>query len=236
MDYEGGGSSIELWLGEREDPGLNSDLRERVREELRWEPGLDALGIAVAARDRTITLQGQVRSYPEKVAAERAAARVPRVRELTNRLCVELPPEHERSDTIIAEEATRVLAWDALVPAGRVRAMVCEGCITLAGEVDWDHQRGAAEQVVGQLIGVRGVENRITVRPKWTTGELQPGVVAALRHHRELHTRHVRVETRAGIVALRGHVPSIAERSAIERAVWTVPGVTGVLDELAIDR
>ena len=236
MDYEGGGSSIELWLAEHEDPGLDSKLRERVQEELRWEPGLDSSSIVLESRDRAITLLGSVRSYPEKVAAERAAARVPRVQQLTNRLHVELPPGHERPDATLLEEATRVLAWDALVPAGRVRTTVCEGCVTLEGQVDWDHQRVTAEQAVQPLIGVKAVENRITVQPKWVTGELQEEVTAAVRHRHEWHTRHVRIETVRGVVVLRGRVPSLAERSAIEHAVWNVPGVLGVVNELTIDR
>jgi osmotically-inducible protein OsmY len=104
------------------------------------------------------------------------------------------------------------------------------------GQVDRDQQREAAEQAVLPLIGVKHVENRITIRPMWTSQELQPEIVRAIRHHRELHTRHVRVEARAGLVMLRGHVPSIAERSAIERATWGIAGVTDVVDELTIDR
>jgi hyperosmotically inducible protein len=236
MDYQGGGSSIELWLSECQEPGLGSELQRRVKEELRLEPGLDPSGIAVEVRDCAITLQGHIRSYPEKVAAERAAARVRRLQQLINRLRVELPPGDERSDAVLADEAARVLSWDALVPAGRVHVTVAEGCLTLEGEVDRAQQSEAAEQAVLPLIGVKDVENRITIRPMWTSQELQPEIVRALRNHRELHTRHVRVEARAGIVMLRGRVPSIAERSAIERATWGIAGVTDVVDQLSIDR
>jgi hyperosmotically inducible protein len=117
-----------------------------------------------------------------------------------------------------------------------VHVTVAEGCLTLEGEVDRAQQSEAAEQAVLPLIGVKHVENRITIRPMWTSQELQPEIVRALRNHRELHTRHVRVEARAGIVMLRGRVPSIAERSAIERATWGIAGVTDVVDQLSIDR
>lgn len=158
------------------------------------------------------------------------------MQQLINRLRVDLPPGDERADSVLADEAARVLSWDALVPAGQVRVEVAEGCITLEGQVDRDQQREAAEQAVLALIGVKHVENRITIRPMWTSQELQPEIVRALRHHRELHTRHIRVEAHAGIVMLRGHVPSIAERSAIERATWSIAGVTDVVDQLTIDR
>ncbi len=236
MDYMGGGSSIELWLAEGQEPGLGSELQRRVKEEMRWEPGLDPSGIAVEVQDRTITLRGHVRSYPEKVAAERAAARVPRLQQLINRLHVELAPGDERPDTVLADESARVLSWDALVPAGQISVTVADGCITLEGQVDRSQQREAAEQAVLPLIGVRHVENRITIRPMWTSQELQPEIVLALQRHRELHTRRVRVDVRAGVVVLRGRVPSLAERSAIERATWAIPGVTGVVDQITIER
>jgi osmotically-inducible protein OsmY len=236
LEHNGGGSSIELWLAEREEPGLDSQLRRVVREELDWQPGLDPTGIEVVVRDRAVTLRGVVRAYQEKVAALAAAARVPRVRALTDEIQVDLPACHARTDTALLEEVTNVLAWDAQVPAEHLRVSVHEGCVTLEGWVEWDYQREAAERAVRPLIGVRGVVNRTTVRPKWITAELHPAVVAALQHHRELHTRHVAVETRNGVVRLRGRVPSLAERSAVETTVWNVPGVTQVVDELAIDR
>ena len=142
----------------------------------------------------------------------------------------------ERPDAVLADESARVLSWDALVPAGQIRVTVAEGCLTLEGEVDRAQQSEAAEQAVLPLIGVKHVENRITIRPMWTSQELQPEIMLALRRHRELHTRRVRVDARGGIVVLRGRVPSIAERSAIEHAMWSVAGVTGVVDELTIAR
>lgn len=236
MYDEGGGSSIELWLGEREDAGLDSELQDSVHRELRWERCLDPSNLTVEVRDGCIALGGSVRSYPEKVAAEQAASRVPHVQRVVNQLHVDLPPGAAVSDTALLEEVTRVLGWDALVPADRVRAVVDDGCVTLRGEVDWDHQRIAVEQAVAPLIGVTDVENHITVRPKWTTGELRPEVTASVRHHRELHTQHVRIEAQGGMVVLQGHVPSLAERAAVERVAWSAPGVVGVVNELIIER
>jgi osmotically-inducible protein OsmY len=236
MPDAGGGSSIEMWLSEHEDPGLDSALQERVHEELRWESGLDASSITVGVHARTVTLGGSVRTYPEKRAAEMAACRVPRVQRVINRLSVDLAPGRARPDDLLREEVTRVLEWDTLVPTGRVLACVVGGCVMLSGEVDWDHQRVAAEHAVSPLMGVRAVENHISVRPKWTTGELQTTVSAALRHRQDLHTQHVHIETVRGMVVLQGYVPSLAERSTIERVAWEAPGVLGVVNELSIER
>lgn len=236
MPDEGGGSSIEMWLSEHEDPGMDSALQDRVHEELRWESGLDPSGITVGVNARTVTLGGSVRTYPEKVAAGLAACRVPRVQQVINNLRVDLAPGHTRPDARLLEEVTRVLGSHTLVPAGRVQASVAGACVTLSGDVDWDHQRVAAEHAVSPLLGVKAVDNRITVRPKWTTGELQTTVTAALRHRSDLHMQHVHIETVRGVVVLRGYVPSLAERTAIERVAWEAPGVLDVANELSIER
>ena len=236
MYDDGGGSSIELWLGEREDAGLDSELQDSVHRELRWERGLDPSNITVEVRDGCITLGGVGAQLPGesrgRAGGQPRAARAAHPQSVG----VDLPRGAAVSDTALLEEVTRVLGWDALVPADRVRAMVDDGCVTLRGEVDWDHQRIAVEQAVAPLIGVTDVENHITVRPKWTTGELRPEVTASVRHHRELHTQHVRIEAQGGMVVLQGHVPSLAERSAVERVAWSAPGVVGVVNELTIDR
>jgi osmotically-inducible protein OsmY len=236
MERYGGGSSIELWLADREEPGLDSELRRLVFEELQWEPILDPTEIEVDVSDRAVTLLGVVRSYTEKAAAGEAAARVPRVQSVKNEIQVQLPAPNVRDDAALGMEAVNVLRWDAHVPDEHLRISVRDGIVILEGWVEWDWQREAAEHAVRVLVGVRGLENRIGVRPKWTTSELQPAVVAALRHRRELHTRHVTVQTRNGVVRLCGRVPSLAERSILEHAAWNVPGVTGVVDELTIDR
>jgi osmotically-inducible protein OsmY len=48
------------------------------------------------------------------------------------------------------------------------------------------------------------------------------------------HARHVAVELRGDTVVLRGRVRSLAERDGLEHAVWTVPGVAALTDEVEV--
>lgn len=233
MIEPGGSYSQELWLSEHEDPGLTSTLQHEIREELNWELKGETAGLQVFVTGRQVTLAGSVGRYPDRVAAERAARRVPKVSDIVNMIQVDLAPENQRPDEVIAEEVTRVLQWDSIVPAVRIAATVREGHVVLTGEVDWDHQRIAAEDVVAPLQGVTGLTNIITVTPKWTTGELKPSIVAALKRAR---ARGVHVATRGGLVELSGEVRTLAERAEIEHAVWRVPGVIGVTDSLQVKR
>ena len=65
-------------------------LQQAVADELEWEPTVNAAHIGVTARDGVVTLTGQVPTYWEKDAAERAAARVGGVRAVVEELRVEL--------------------------------------------------------------------------------------------------------------------------------------------------
>jgi len=71
-------------------------LQESVMEELGWEPSIDAARIGVAANAGVVTLTGHVRSFAQKVAAERAAARVKGVKAVAEEIEVELPYDIKR--------------------------------------------------------------------------------------------------------------------------------------------
>ena len=133
--------------------------------ELGWEPSIDAGHIGVAANAGVVTLTGRVQSFPQKVAAERAAARVKGVKAVAEDIEVKLPYDIRRGDEDIAGAAIERLAWDASVPSDTIEIRVENGWITLNGEVDWRFQKEAAAQAVRTLIGVVGVSNQIEIKP-----------------------------------------------------------------------
>ena len=81
------------------------ELKKAVESELNFEPSINAAEIGVAAKDGIITLSGSVPSYWEKMAAERAAARVSGVKAVVNEVEVHLPGSSERTDEDIARAA-----------------------------------------------------------------------------------------------------------------------------------
>ena len=54
----------------------DSQLQHDVMAELEWEPSVDHADIGVAVNDGVVTLSGYVKSYAQKVAAEKAVRRV----------------------------------------------------------------------------------------------------------------------------------------------------------------
>ena len=87
------------------------ELRRDVLDELEWEPSIDAAEIGVAAHDGIVTLTGPVKSYTEKLTAERVAKRVKGVKAIANDIEVRLPGTAERTDADIAQAAFEALKW-----------------------------------------------------------------------------------------------------------------------------
>jgi len=84
----GGGMSIEMWLAEDDNAVFQSELQRKVFDEFARASTLDSADIGVSVDDRVVTLSGAVKSYPEKLEAERAAQRVRGVRAVRNDLAV----------------------------------------------------------------------------------------------------------------------------------------------------
>ncbi|HUL02326.1 MAG TPA: BON domain-containing protein [Gemmatimonadales bacterium] len=232
----GGGMSIEMWLAEDDQVAVQSELQRKVFDELAWEPGLEALDLGVAVDDRVVTLAGTVKTYPERMAAERAACRVHGVRAVRNQIAVVLPQSEQRSDRQLARTVGWAIESDTRVPRGRIDATVTCGWVELAGEVAWPHERRAVEETVQRLVGVKGVTNLITIKPPTVPQDLRPRVQQALGRIPSLHGDHIRVDVTDTTVVLHGKVRSLSERDEAVDAAWATAGVTAVRDELEVSR
>ena len=212
------------------DPQLKSD----ITAELAWDPIVDSTRIGVAVKDGVVTLAGEVDTYPQKRAVERAARRVSGVRGIALDLVVRLGAAHARTDAEIAAAALNALRWHSLVPDDKVTVSVEDGWVTLGGEVDWPYQSASAEQSVHPLIGVKGVSNNILLRQRADPQQIRQSLEAAFARHAEREANHVSIEVDGGVVTLRGQVHSLAEHKAALGTAHAAKGVTRVVDRLEV--
>jgi osmotically-inducible protein OsmY len=209
-------------------------LKKDITDELDWEPSVNATHIGVSVDRGVVTLTGHIDTYAEKAAIERAVQRVQGVQALALELDVKLAPNHQRSDTELAQVLQTALQAQALVPASRVVLKVERGWVTLTGEVDWDYQRSNAERTVHQTMGVVGVSNRITLKPRTVPTDVSNRIKDALARQAEREARGIDVAIAGSTATLRGAVHSWAERNAAQGAAWSAPGITLVVNELRV--
>jgi osmotically-inducible protein OsmY len=214
----------------------NELIQKNVLDEVAWAPEVNSTHIAVTVSGEGIVrLSGDVGSFAEKLAAEKAARRIFGVKAVVEDLAVKLLPGHMLPDEKIAKAAVDVLDFNMSVPKNKVTVTVEDGWVTLAGKVDWYYQRRAAEKAIRNLWGVKGVLNLINVEAKAEKGNIKQRIEDAYKRHAMVDAGHVKVESSDGTVTLKGAVASWAERKQAENAAWSAPGVKSVKNELTIE-
>jgi osmotically-inducible protein OsmY len=212
----------------------DSEIRRKVLAELDWDPSIDASGVGVAVKDGVVTLTGSIPSYWQRSEVECVVKRVKGVRAVAEDLTIELPGAAERSDADIAQSVLNGLRFNVAVPTNRVQATVENGWVTLEGEVEWQFQKSAAGEAIKYLMGVKGVSNNITIKPRVSAGDVKAKIEGAFARRAQLDANAITVEASDSKVILHGSVHSWDEREQAEQAAWAAPGVTKVENNVTV--
>lgn len=96
----------------------NGKLYTAVMEKLNFEPRLDNSNITVAIKGNhdIVVLGGTVKTYAEKIVAENAVKSMAEVRGVVDEIKVDSSSMLKRSDTEIAEAASRALKSNVMIP------------------------------------------------------------------------------------------------------------------------
>jgi osmotically-inducible protein OsmY len=218
------------------------ELKDDVLAELKYEPIVKVTDIGVLVKNGTVTLNGYVSSYVEKLEAVQAVKRIAGVKAIADDIEIQLPESYHRTDGDIAAAATNQLNWATLIPPGTIQVTVREGWIDLEGEVQGWHQKTLAGSVVRHLSGVKGVSNRLSLaQPIQIESELpakpvevERAIKSAFKRSAVVDANKIRVETAGSNVELSGNVRNLAEREEAERAAWAAPGVFSVDNQLTV--
>ena len=213
----------------------NEELQKDVQDAIKWEPLLNAAEIGVIARDGVITLTGTVDSYAEKLEAEDAAKSVEGVKAVIVNLKIKFNSDWEKKDdSEIADEIIKAAKWNWEIPKDRVKATVENGWVTLEGEVDWNYQREAVENLVKNHSGIMGISNNITIKESEDQVE-KKAIERALRRNWFIDDSGIKVNVSNHNVTLTGSVGSWDERDRAARIAWNAAGVWSVENDLVVE-
>ena len=212
----------------------DGQLQLDVDAELAWDPAINSDDIAVKVSDGVVTLAGHVKSYAEKMDAERATLRVSGVKALAMEMDVKLGGNSTRQDVDIARSAKNVLEWTTYLPKDAVKVTVEGGWVTLSGEVKWEYQRVSAVSAVRYLLGVKGIYDQIAIKPNISAPVVKADIEAALKRRAQKDAKDISVSVDGSDVTLSGKVHSWSERELATNTAWGTPGVRKVVDNIVL--
>jgi osmotically-inducible protein OsmY len=211
----------------------NNLLELDVKDELDWDPMLDDERIVVKADDGRVILTGTVPSFYEATRAFDDAWAVGGVRDVDNELLVGLVGA-AITDGDLAIACMTALDADRFVPNESVSADVLEGWVTLTGHVRHHYQRQAAEHAVRRVKGVLGITDDVQISSEPIPGDVSERITKAFRRHAIIDDSLIDVSNTGHTIYLDGTVGSYAARNEALDTAWEAPGVTDVVDRLAI--
>jgi osmotically-inducible protein OsmY len=209
-------------------------LRQDVIDELEFEPSVDAANIGVAVESGVVTLSGHVATYAQKSVVEDIVRRVKGVKGIAEEIEVRCFGSYKTADDEIAKRALDILRWTTLVPMNVVQVKVQNGWITLTGAVGWQYQKNAAADALRGMEGVLGIANDIEVKPHASASDIKKRIEDALKRNAEVRAEAIKVSVVGSEVTLDGRVNLWSERTAAERAAWSAPGVSRVVDRITV--
>lgn len=210
-------------------------LRQRIVDELDFNPSINAANIGISVDGGVVTLTGHVSSYAERLAAEEATRRMKGVRGIAQEIEIRYPSHKKSSDDEIAKRALSIIQWHAMLPEDAVQVIVRRGLITLTGEVTWQYQKKAAEDAVQKLSGVTGVINNISLEPHVAASDIKKKIEDALTRRAQIEANTIQIDVLDGNkVKIAGSVECWEQREAVEDAVWSVGGVQSIDDRLTV--
>jgi hyperosmotically inducible protein len=143
----------------------------------------------------------------------------------------------ERSDDDIKRDVAEELSWDGRVDASDIGVAVSAGRVTLTGSVPSHPAREAAVLDSWAIPGVRGVDNRLTVRRR-PKGPDDTAIVSRVQKvldwDPEIDGSRIEVTANAGVVTLRGMATALWQKERARDLAVRVAGAAEVINEIVV--
>jgi len=214
-----------------------------INNSYNFKVNLAADKISVKSEDGVVTLTGNVAEDFHRSLAEETALDMPGVKSVKNEIMLNGMPS-ENSDGWVTMKVKGALAYHRNVSAIDTEVFTNGGVVTLKGRADNDAQRTLTGEYAADVVGVKSVDNQMTVkgmakRPETAGQKIDDASITAqiktsLLFHRSTHALATKVTTRKGVVILHGEVANAAEKSLVGKLAEDTQGVKKVENRMTV--
>jgi len=141
-----------------------------------------------------------------------------------------------KSDEELRRDILAELEYEPSIDARKIGIAVEDGIVTLTGEVPSFAEKWNAERAVERVEGVRGIVNKIEVKPigEFSDADIAREAADALRWNLMVPPGKVIPKVENGYITLTGEVNYEFQRRAAEKAVRYIPGVKGIINLVTV--
>jgi osmotically-inducible protein OsmY len=215
----------------------DKELKKNVSDRLREDRRLDGSEIQVDVKLGNVILKGSTETYQASAFAQEDVAEVAGVKNIVNRIDVQLPEKiaPPTDAAIRARIRATLLLEPEIVPVDFVLA-VSEGVVFIDGFVETLKEKRRLGKIAERERGVLEVRNNLIVVPVQVTGdeELTERIQAALKSVEPGNIKNVSFRVEQGVTTLTGTVVGLESRHRVKDAVASVLGVLDVRDYLDV--
>jgi len=152
-------------------------------------------------------------------------------------LTLTTPVHAGKTDNRIETAAEESHVFKTYLQGDDIKVKSKDGAVTLSGVVLDDSHKALAQETVAGLPGVKSVDNRLKVKAEPSTRTkdawLTAKVKSTLLFHKSVSAATV-VDTKDGVVTLKGVADTLAQKDLTTEHVKDVEGVTGVRNEMTV--
>lgn len=143
-----------------------------------------------------------------------------------------------KTDSQLERDVLEQLKWEPSVREAEIGAAVKEGVVTLTGYVDTFAEKWATTRAVERLNGVKAIADNLEVKLPSShvrsDTDIAHAAVRALEWDVQVPHDQIKMTVRDGWVTLEGDAEWQYQKTAAERTVHFLIGVTGVTNLIAV--
>jgi len=148
-----------------------------------------------------------------------------------------MPVHASKMDSRIESSAKQSYVFKTYLKSDNIKVKSMDGVVTLTGTVSEESHKTLAQETVASLPGVKSVDNKLEIKgdaptansDAWLTGKVK----SMLLYHRNV-SGLTEVDTKDGIVTLRGEANSQAQKDLTTEYAKDVEGVKDVNNEMTV--